>query len=46
VEYFKYVGSMITNDARYTCDTNASIAMANAAFSNKNIIFKSKLDLN
>jgi hypothetical protein len=38
VEYFNYLGSMITNDAR--------IAMAKAAFNKKKNLFTSKLDLN
>jgi hypothetical protein len=45
VEYFYYLGSMITNDARCTCEVKSRIAMAKAAF-NKKTLFTSKLDLN
>jgi hypothetical protein len=45
VEYFKYLGSMITNDARCTREIKYRIAMAKAAF-NKKTLFTSKLDLN
>jgi hypothetical protein len=46
VEYFNYLGSMITNDARCTCETKSRIAMAKAAFNKKKNLFTSKLDLN
>jgi hypothetical protein len=45
VEYFNYLGRMITNDARCTREIKARIAMAKAAFNKKNL-FTSKLDLN
>jgi hypothetical protein len=45
VEYFNYLGSMITYDARCTCEIKSTIAMAKAAF-NKKTLFTSKLDLN
>jgi hypothetical protein len=45
VECFKYLGSMITNDARCTREIKSRIAMTKAAF-NKKIPFTSKLDLN
>jgi hypothetical protein len=45
VEYFKYLGSMLTNDGRCTCEIKSSIAMAKAAFKKKKTIFTSKLDL-
>jgi hypothetical protein len=32
VEYFNYLGSMIINDARCTCEIKSSIVMAKAAF--------------
>jgi len=35
VEYFKYLGSMITNDARCTCEIKSKIAMAKDAFNKK-----------
>ena len=46
VECFKYLGSMLTNDGRCTCEINSRIAMAKAAFSKKKTLFTSKLDLN
>jgi cellulose biosynthesis protein BcsQ len=45
VEYFKYLGSMITDDARCTREIKYRIAMAKAAF-NKKTLFTSKLNLN
>jgi hypothetical protein len=45
VEYFSYLGSMITNDARCTREIKSRIAMAEAAF-NKKTLFTSKLNLN
>jgi hypothetical protein len=32
VEYFNYLGSLITNDARRICEMKSRIAMAKAAF--------------
>jgi len=46
VECFKYLGSMLTNDGRCTCETKSRIAMAKAAFNKKKTLFTSKLDLN
>jgi len=46
VECFKYLGSMLTNDGRCTCEIKSRIVMAKAAFSKKKILFTSKLDLN
>ena len=45
VEYFKYLGSMLTNDGRCTCEIKSRITMAKAAF-NKKTLFTSKMDLN
>jgi hypothetical protein len=45
VEYFNYLGSMIMNDARCTCEIKSRIAMAKAAF-NKKTLFTSRLDVN
>jgi hypothetical protein len=45
VEYFNYLGSMITNDARCTREIKPWIAMAKSAFNKKNL-FTSKLDFN
>jgi hypothetical protein len=45
VEYFSYLGSMITNDARRTQEIKSSIAKAKATFNKKRTLFTSKLDL-
>jgi hypothetical protein len=45
VEYFNYLGSKITKDARYTREIISRIAMAKAAFNKKKNFFTSKLDL-
>ena len=45
VECFKYLGSILRNDGRFTCEIKSRIAMAKAAF-NKKTLFTSKLDLN
>ena len=46
VECFKYLGSMLTNEGRCTCEIKSRIAMAKAAFSKKKTLFTNKLDLN
>jgi len=46
VECFKFLGSMLTNDGRCTCEVKSRITMAKAAFSKKKTLFTSKLDLN
>jgi hypothetical protein len=46
VEYFNYLGSMITNDARCTREIKSRISIATAAFNKKKTLFTSKLDLN
>jgi hypothetical protein len=46
VEYFNYLGSVITSDARCTREIKSRIVMAKAAFDKKKNIFTSKLDLN
>jgi len=46
IEYFNYLGNMITNDARCTWEIKFKIAMAKAAFNNKKIILTSITDLN
>ena len=43
-EYFKYVGGMISNDARYTCDIKSMIVMAKAAFNRKKTFITSKME--
>jgi len=45
VESFKYLGSMLTNDGRYTCEIKCRIAVVNAAFNKKRALFTSTLDL-
>ena len=46
VECFKYLGSMLTNDGRCTCEIKSRLAMAKAACNKKKNLFTSKLDLN
>jgi hypothetical protein len=43
MEYFNYLGSIITNAARCTGDIKSRIAMAEASFNKKNL-FTNKLD--
>jgi len=38
---FKYLGSVLTNDGRCTCEIKCRIAMAKAAFKNKRALFTS-----
>jgi hypothetical protein len=45
VEYFKYLGSILTNDGRCTCEVKCRIATAKAAFNKKRALFTSTLDL-
>jgi len=45
VEAFKYLGSILTNDGRCTCEIKCRIAMAKAAFNKKRTFFTSTLDL-
>jgi len=45
VESFKYLGSILTNDERCTCEIKCRFAMAEAAFSKKRALFTSTLDL-
>jgi hypothetical protein len=44
VERFKYLGSMLTNDGRCTCEIKSRIAMAKAALNKKKNLFTSTLD--
>jgi hypothetical protein len=46
MEYFSFLGSMVTNDTKCTLEIKFRIAMAKAAFSRKKILFTRKLDLN
>jgi len=41
VESFKYLGSILTNDGRCTCEIKCRIAMAKAAFNKKRALFTS-----
>ena len=45
MECFKYLGSMLTNNGRCTCEIKSRIAMAKAAFNKKRVLFTSMLDL-
>jgi hypothetical protein len=45
VESFKYLGSILTNGGRCTCEIKCSFAMAKAAFDKKRALFTSTLDL-
>ena len=45
VESFKYLGSILTNDGRCTCEIKCRIAMAKAAFNKKRTLFTSTMDL-
>ena len=38
VKCFKYLGSMLTDDGRCTCEIKSTIAMAKAAFNKKKIL--------
>jgi hypothetical protein len=46
VEYFNYLGSVITNDTRCTRGIKSRNAMAKAAFNRKKTLFTNKLDFN
>jgi len=45
VESFKYLGSMLAKDGRFTCEIKCRIAMAKAAFNKKRTLFTGTLDL-
>ena len=45
VESFKYLGCMLANDERCTCEIKSRIAMAKAAFNKKKSLFTSTLYL-
>jgi len=45
VKAFKYLGSILTNDGRFTCEIKCRIAMAKAAFNKKRTLFTSTLGL-
>ncbi|PNF43874.1 hypothetical protein B7P43_G02808 [Cryptotermes secundus] len=46
VKCFKYLGSLLIDDGRCTCEIKSRIAMAKVAFSKKKNLFTSKLELN
>jgi hypothetical protein len=46
VKCFKYLGSLLTDNGRCTCEIKSRIAMAKAEFNKKKNLFTSKLDLN
>jgi hypothetical protein len=46
VEYFKYLGSMTTNDAGCACKIKSRTAMSKETLNKKKTIFTSKMDLN
>ena len=45
MESFKYLGSMLTNDGRCTCEIKSTIAMAKAAFDKKRALLTGTVDL-
>jgi hypothetical protein len=45
VESFKYLGSILTNDGRCTCEIKCRIAIAKAAFNKMKALFTSTFDL-
>jgi len=45
VEFFKCLGSILTNDGRFNCEIKCRIALAKAAFNKKWTLFTSTLDL-
>jgi len=45
VESFTYLGSILTNDGRCTCEVKCRIAMAKDTFNKKRDLFTSTLDL-
>jgi hypothetical protein len=44
-EILKYLGSLLTNDGRCTCEIKSKVAMAKTAFNKKRALFTSTLDL-
>ena len=44
VNYYNNLGSMITNDARCTCEIKSQTAITKAAFNKEKILFMNKLD--
>ena len=46
IKCFKYLGSVLTDNGRCTCEIKPRTAMAKAAFNKKKYLFTNKLDLN
>jgi hypothetical protein len=46
VEYFKYLGSTVTNDEDVHATSDQGLTLAKAAFNTKKALFTSKLDFN
>jgi hypothetical protein len=45
VESLKYLGRILTNNGRCTCEIKSRISMAKAAFNKRRALFTSTLDL-
>jgi hypothetical protein len=45
VKSFKYLGSLLTDDGRYTCEIKCRIAMAKAEFNKKKNLFYQQIGL-
>jgi len=45
VKCFTYLGSILTNDGRCTCEIKCRVAMAKASFNKKRALFTGTLDL-
>jgi hypothetical protein len=45
VKSFKHLGSILTNDGKFTCEINCRIVMAKAVFDKKRTLFTNTLDL-
>ena len=46
MECFRYLGSVLTNNGRCTCEIKSRIVMAKTAFNKKKNIFTNTLELN
>jgi len=46
VEYFNYLGNVITNDKRHRSEIKSRITLAKATFNKMKVLSISKLDLN
>jgi hypothetical protein len=46
MEYFRYLGCMITSDAKCTHEIQSKIALAKPVFNRKKTLFTRKLDFN